>query len=429
MSRDQTLAHCAAAWAAERGDAIAYTFLVDGAAGVRSLTWAELHRRAGIGARSLTVAGAAGKPVLLMLPSGLEFVASLFACWYAGAIPVPVCLPRHHRTMKRLHALIADAGAQFAFAESSLQQRFSADEATRDAVAHLTWMNPTPPGCEQNRAIDPQGRSQDIGLIQYTSGSTGTPRGVVVTNANLMSNSATIAQACGHDQASTIGGWLPLFHDMGLIGLLAQAAFAGMRCVFMAPERFLMRPWAWLQMIADYRICSSPAPNFGYDLCVDKISEQQKQGFDLSGWQNALNGSEPVRPATLERFAAAFASRGFRASAFFPCYGLAEATLFVTAPGADRRLTVLNSDGTRIVPGSSTGHVGCGHTFGDTRVAIVDPQTRRRVPDRTIGEIWVAGSSCAQGYWGKPQATAATFGRGPSPTKPWTIRHGCARAT
>ncbi|HEX4797319.1 MAG TPA: fatty acyl-AMP ligase [Humisphaera sp.] len=408
MSRDQTLAHCAATWAAERGDAIAYTFLADGAADIRSLTWAELHRRAAAGAGLLAAAGAVGKPVLLMLPSGLEFVASLFACWYAGAIPVPVCLPRHHRTMNRLHALIGDAGARHAFAEPSVQQRFSADEATRDATAGLTWMNLTPADCEQNHVIAPQASGRDIGLIQYTSGSTGTPRGVVVTNANLMSNSAAIAEACGHDQTSTIGGWLPLFHDMGLIGLLAQAAFTGARCVFMAPERFLMRPWAWLQMISDYQICSSPAPNFGYDLCVDKVSEQQKQSVDLSGWRNALNGSEPVRPATLERFAAAFASRGFRASAFFPCYGLAEATLFVTGPGGKRRLTVLNSDGTRSAPGSSTGHVGCGHAFGDTRVAIVDPQTRRRLPDRVIGEIWVAGSSCAQGYWGKPQA-AATF--------------------
>ena len=284
---------------------------------------------------------------------------------------------------------IADAGARFAFAEANLQQRFSADEATRDAFAGLTWMNLTPLDCEQNPVINRQGSGRDIGLIQYTSGSTGTPRGVVVTNANLMSNSAAIAEACGHDQTSTIGGWLPLFHDMGLIGLLAQAAFTGARCVFMAPERFLMRPWAWLQMISDYRICSSPAPNFGYDLCVEKISEQQKQGFDLSGWQNALNGSERVRPATLERFAAAFASRGFRDSAFFPCYGLAEATLFVTGPGAERRLTLLNTDGTHAASGSSTGHVGCGRGAGDTPGAIVDPQaataTARSHDRRNLG--------------------------------------------
>jgi len=410
MNREGTLAHCAAAWAAERGDAIAYTFLADGAADARSLTWAELHRRAGIGASALSAASAVGKPVLLMLPSGLEFVSSLFACWYAGAIPVPVCLPRHHRTMNRLHALIADAGARFAFAEPNVQQRFSADEATRDAVSGLTWMTPTPAGYEQDHAIDPQGCSQDVGLIQYTSGSTGTPRGVVVTNANLMNNNATIAEACGHDQKSTIGGWLPLFHDMGLIGLVSQAAFTGARCVYMAPERFLMRPWTWLQMISDYKICSSPAPNFGYDLCVEKVSEQQKQTLDLSGWRNALNGSEPVRPSTLQRFAAAFASRGFPESAFFPCYGLAEATLFVTGPGDGRCRTLLNSDGTRAAPGSPTGHVACGRSFGDTRVAIVDPQMRRRLAERTIGEIWVSGSSCAQGYWGKAQATAATFG-------------------
>lgn len=224
-----------------------------------------------------------------------------------------------------------------------------------------------------------------------------------------MRNGALIAEACGHCAGETIAGWLPLFHDMGLVGMVIQAAFTGVRCVFMPPERFLMRPWQWLQMISDYKAISSPAPNFAYDLCVDKISAEQKASLDLSCWRTALNGSEPVRAATLDRFADAFASCGFRREAIFPCYGLAEATLFVTGPGTERQLARRNASGALLPGRSGEGHVGCGRAFGDTELAIVNPQTAQRVPPGTIGEIWVAGESCARGYWNNPQATAATF--------------------
>jgi len=407
--RDQTLAKVVRTRAATRGDDLAYTFLVDGAKDARSITWAQLHRRAGARAASLSALGAVGKPVLLMLPSGLEFVESLVACWYAGAIPVPISLPRHHRAKHRLHNLIADAGARFAIGSADVRQRLQADDAVKAALVDITWIAAETPDELPDVDFNPRGDGQGIALLQYTSGSTGIPRGVVVTHANLMSNSALIAEACGHGPDMNIGGWLPLFHDMGLIGMVAQAAYSGARLVFMAPERFLMRPWSWLQMISDYQLCSSPAPNFGYDLCVDKIDDQKKQTLDLSCWRNALNGSEPVRPATLERFAAAFASCGFRPSAFFPCYGLAEATLFVTGPAAGHCRIVRNADGTPAADGASQGHVGCGRPYGDTRLAIVDPQTRRGLPDGAIGEIWVAGSSCAKGYWNQPDATAATF--------------------
>jgi acyl-CoA synthetase (AMP-forming)/AMP-acid ligase II len=178
----------------------------------------------------------------------------------------------------------------------------------------------------------------------------------------------------------------------------------------MAPERFLMQPWVWLQMMSDYRACCSAAPNFAYDLCVEKISAAHNAKLDLSHWRNALNGSEPVRAATLERFAGAFAECGFRLETFFPCYGLAEATLFVTGPSADRRhWTRRDADGTALAKGETGGHVGCGHAYGDTQIAIVDPTTTTRVTAGEIGEIWLTGGSIAQGYWNNPQATAAAF--------------------
>lgn len=380
------------------GDAIAYTFLADGAADARSLTWSQLDRRAGALGALLHQQGAAGERVLLALPSGLSFVESLFACWYAGAIAVPVSLPRHQRVKHRLNGIIADADARFAIGSAETSERIDA--------ANVTWIDPAATG---DAKAGFHTTDQRIAMLQYTSGSTGAPRGVVVTHANLVSNSDLIATACGHGSGQTIGGWLPLFHDMGLIGLVAQAAYSGARCVFMPPERFLMRPWLWLQMISDYGICSSPAPNFAYDLCVERISPEQKAQLNLSGWRNALNGSEPVRPATLDRFASAFASCGFRPDAFFPCYGLAEATLFVSGPGEVRRASRRSADGVLLDANSPVGHVGCGRAFGDTQLAIVDPKTACRMPPGAIGEIWVAGGGIADGYWRNPHATAATF--------------------
>lgn len=387
------------------GDRMAYVFLPN-ESGAQSLTWGQLHQRASAKGARLLERGAEGKSVLLLLPSGLEFVEALFACWYAGAIAVPACLPRHRRVKDRLDLLLADASAKLAFGNDDIRARLNED-AKDSAARDLTWIDLA--GESSGSNLEPRAEGQNLAVLQYTSGSTGTPRGVMITHHNLICNSAQIAQACGHDSETAIGGWLPLFHDMGLVGLL-QAAFTGARCVLMSPERFLMRPWLWLQMISDYRVRSSPAPNFAYDLCVERIEDQHKKDLDLSCWRNALSGAEPVRAATLDRFAAAFESCGFDRSAFFPCYGLAEATLFVTGPGSERQISRRNSDGLPADGAATQVHVGCGRTFGDARVAIVDPQTRRRLPERTIGEIWVAGASCAKGYWNRPDETAATFG-------------------
>jgi acyl-CoA synthetase (AMP-forming)/AMP-acid ligase II len=309
----------------------------------------------------------------------------------------------------RLNSIIAAAGARFAIGAAGTQQRLHADGTNGAASPPLQWIDPDTADDSITGSNDSNSPRQRVALLQYTSGSTGTPRGVIVTHANLMHNSALIAEACGHRPGQTIAGWLPLFHDMGLIGLVLQAAFCGLQCVFMAPERFLMRPWLWLQMIADYGACSSPAPNFAYDLCVDKVGPEQKANLDLSCWRNALNGSEPVRPTTLERFASAFCACGFRPNAFFPCYGLAEATLFATGRGAGRVLARRLADGTLLANTDSGGHVGCGLGFGDTEIAIVDPQTAVTVPAGQIGEIWLAGQSIADGYWKSPEATAAAF--------------------
>ena len=417
-----TLAQIVQQRAAADGAAIAYTFLANGAADARSMTWAQLDRRATVLGATLFARGDSGKTVLLALPSGLAFIEAIFACWYAGAVAVPVSLPRHHRVKDRLRRIIQDSGSSVVIAANSTRQVLERHEPIG---ADLQWVDPEPDAIDASPAsasyhpiLGDHLAGEQTALLQYTSGSTAAPRGVVITHANLMRNSALIAEACGHQPGETIVGWLPLFHDMGLVGLVLQAAFAGLRCVFMSPERFLMRPSLWLQMISQYSACSSPAPNFAYDLCVDKVTIEQKDHLDLSRWRNALNGSEPVRTATIDRFSSAFASCGFAAKTFFPCYGLAEATLFVTGPGKTRQSTRRHADGSALIPGETGGYVGCGLTFGDTRLSIVDPQTLLRVAPGSIGEIWVAGGSCASRYWNDPEATAATFNAhldGPDP--------------
>jgi acyl-CoA synthetase (AMP-forming)/AMP-acid ligase II len=405
-------------------DAKAYTFLADGSAGVRSITWSQLAHRATALGETLRLQGASGQPVLLALPSGLAFVEWLFACWHAGAIIVPVSLPRHQRLKHRLKAIVADAGARFAIATTATRQRLQPDPGDTSAFTALTWIDADAVGIPVSESPPISSAGQRVALLQYTSGSTGTPRGVMVTHDNLVCNSALITEASGLRAGETIAGWLPLFHDMGLIGFVLQAAYSGAHCVFMAPERFLMQPWLWLQMMSDYRACGSAAPNFAYDLCVEKISAAHKAKLDLSHWRNALNGSEPVRAATLERFAAAFAQCGFRPEAFFPCYGLAEATLFVAGPSAARRRwTRRDADANLLDEAETGGHVGCGHAFGDTQIAIVDPTTAMRVSSGEIGEIWLAGASIAQGYWNNPPATAAAFGAGIAENMPTASDH------
>ncbi|MEO8306928.1 MAG: fatty acyl-AMP ligase [Pseudomonadota bacterium] len=382
------------------GARIAYTLLVDGADDARSITWAQLDERAAGMAAALHRHGVGGKPVLLALPSSLAFVESLLGCWYAGAVAVPVSLPRHPRTQQRLERIASHCGARVAIATPDIQARLA------PTMPQVQWIDPAvAPG----ETIDaPLARASHHAVLQYTSGSTGEPRGVIVGHDNLLDNSAQISRICGHDEETVIGGWLPLFHDMGLVGLIIQAAFTGSRCVFMSPERFLMRPRSWLAMIDRYRIRSSPAPNFAYDLCVEKVTDSA--GLDLSAWRNALNGSEPVRAATLDRFARAFAPCGFDRRAFLPCYGLAEATLMVTAPDPDRRGVRRRADGSPLPNDSPDGHVGCGNPPGNTRIAIVDPGTRVRVRDTEVGEVWVDGPSVARGYFDDVQACAATFG-------------------
>jgi amino acid adenylation domain-containing protein len=395
--------------AAIRGDRPAYAFLADGEAETARLTFAETDLRARAIAATLQDQGANGERVLIAYPSGLDYVVAFLGCLYAGAVAVPCDAPNRPAAVERLQAIRADARPALMLAPEGDpgESMPRLDVAVVPDAAAAEWR---PPRSEE----------EDLALLQYTSGSTRSPRGVMVTHGNVLANEAAIAARCEHDEDSTFVGWLPLFHDMGMIANVLQPLYLGSLSVLMPPTAFLEQPVRWLRALSRYRAVTSGGPNFGYDLCASRIPPAARKELDLSAWRVAFNGAEPVRPATLRHFAEAFAVSGFRPETFFPCYGLAEATLIVAGAPRGRPLRTVRADPTALragrlstmVNGRRGGVPLCtnGPAVRETRIAIVDPSTRRTCPPGVIGEIWLAGPGIARGYWNDPAATEETFG-------------------
>jgi acyl-CoA synthetase (AMP-forming)/AMP-acid ligase II len=406
--------------ASNQPERIAYIFLRDGETEEARLTYGELDQNARAIAAHLQSLDAQGERGLLLYPPGLEFISAFFGCLYAGVVAIPAYPPRRNQNLLRLQAIIADSQARFTFTNaalfSSLENQLTKDPelaamkwvVTDEIDHHLSaaWQEPT---LEKN----------SLAFLQYTSGSTGTPKGVMVSHHNLLINSADLDRGWGHDQNSVIVTWLPTFHDMGLIYGVIQPLYKGFLCYMISPASFMERPLRWLQAISDKKATHSAAPNFAYDLCVRKIPPEKRASLDLSRWRMALNGAEPVRAEVLEKFAEAFQVSGFKATALCPGYGLAEATLKVTAvaynsPPYFYRVQANALEKNQIIAATETDTnvqtlVGCGWTTIDTKIVIVDPETLKPSLPEIVGEIWVSGATIAQGYWGKPQETQETF--------------------
>ena len=318
--------------AASLGDQPLYTFLPDRPGEDESdLTFAGLDLRARAIAAALQRLGAGGQRALLLYPPGLEFVAAFFGCLYAGVVAVPAYPPRSARTLPRLLEIARDARPAVALTTAELKTAIGglATQVPDLSALRLVATNEVPLA-EADAWSDPGASGSTMAFLQYTSGSTAAPKGVMVTHGNLLHNEEMIRQAFGQTADSVIVGWLPLYHDMGLIGNVMQPLYLGARCVLMSPIAFLQSPKRWLAAISHYRATTSGGPNFAYDLCVRKVTAADRADLDLASWDTAFNGAEPVRAETMERFAEAFGGCGFQAKAFFPCYGLAEATLFVS---------------------------------------------------------------------------------------------------
>ena len=402
----------------EHPDRVAYTFITDGEKEEVSWTYKELDRRARSIAASLQALDAQGERVLLLYPPGLEYIAGFFGCLYAGAIAVPTYPPRPHHSADRFLAIVADSQATAILTVAPIVTKLEGVCSQIPSMERMRWLATDCASDTAEQWIKPVVASEHAAFLQYTSGSTSTPKGVIVSHGNLLHNEQMIQQTFGQTENSTIVGWLPLYHDMGLIGNVLQSVYAGARCVLMSPTAFLQRPLRWLEAISRHRATTSGGPNFAYELCIRRSARAEASSLDLSSWSVAFNGAEPVRAATLEKFAIAFEPYGFRRDAFHPCYGLAEATLLVTGkqhPAAPAIVSVqvaaLEKNRVIETPISDTGScslVSCGGT-PDQRIVIVDPELLTACAPDEVGEVWVAGPSVAQGYWNSPNETAITF--------------------
>ncbi|MBN1204898.1 MAG: LLM class flavin-dependent oxidoreductase [Myxococcaceae bacterium] len=413
--------------AEKQGDALLYHYLENGEVDGPSEQWS--YQRLDAHARSLGTLlqeqGAAGERALLLYPPGMEFISAFMGCLYAGAVAVPTYPPdptRLDRTLPRLRAIAQDSGARWVLTTSAIRDMAEFMLPQAPELGQLRWVATDSPSEEQARAWRrPEVSGDSLAFLQYTSGSTGSPKGVMVSHANILHNQELIRHGFGHEPGSGSGvGWLPLFHDMGLIGNVLQPLYMGFPIVLMSPLAFLQRPLRWLEAISHFRASTSGGPNFAYDLCVRKATEADKARLDLSCWRLAFNGAEPVRRDTLERFAQAFAPCGFRRQSFYPCYGLAEATLIVT--GGTRGQSFLSRfvqsaalEQGRAVPAEAAGPqarelVSSGRCASDQRLLIVHPESREPLGPEQVGEIWVAGPSVARGYWNRPEETAQALG-------------------
>ncbi|MEO1083582.1 MAG: fatty acyl-AMP ligase, partial [Acidobacteriota bacterium] len=416
--------------AAGAPDVDAYVYLVDGETDEERLTLGDLERRARALASRLQRRRVAGKPVLLCFPPGLDYIEAFFACVYAGAIAVPAYPPepaRHKRTMPRLKAILEDCGAELAITRGELLAPtrelwaeyggksnvdfIAADDAESDAEATADdWRPPQ---------IDPA----DPAFLMYTSGSTGQPKGVVISHANALHN-ITAFHGFRERPCRAFVSWLPLFHDLGLVVATLYPLFQRAPSIFMSPASFMQRPLRWLEAISRFRATATAGPNFAYELCIVKSTPEERASLDLSCLDFALSGAEPVRASTLDRFTEAFAPHGFRREAFYPAYGLSDATADATGASrlvepslvtVDRReleeLRVRRVDDTSAEDAGAVTLVGCGESLPGQRLAIVDLAEEREITgEDRVGEVWLSGPSIGQGYWNRPEETERRFG-------------------
>lgn len=398
--------------AVDEPDRAAYLFLDETGSETAGLTYRELHERALSVARHLRSRCAPGDRALLVFPQSLDFIVAYFGCLYANVIAVPVNPPRRGRIQEATRSIVGDCRPAAVLTIGAMIEPLRPQWEPICAVAHWLAVDDLPM-VDSDWTPSPA-EPDSVAFLQYTSGSTSTPKGVMVSHRNLIANEEMIRRAFGHDRESTVVGWAPFFHDQGLIGNVLQPLYVGATSILMSPATFIRRPLLWLEAISRYRAHTSGGPNFAFDACVARAAAGGVPDLDLSSWRVAFNGAEPIRAETLSRFTKAFAPYGFTEQALYPCYGLAEATLLVSGSVKGRGPRVIDADidalGERryasVAPGAGRALVGSGQVLPGEELRIVDPETGRPCPADRIGEIWVAGDHVAQGYWDRPEVTA-----------------------
>ncbi|WP_099238840.1 fatty acyl-AMP ligase [Synechococcus sp. BDU 130192] len=407
-------------------DRTAYHF-ISGEDNLTTLTYAQLEHQVKAIAAHLQNFIEPGNRLLLVFPysAGLEFVASFYACLYAGAIAVTINPSRSDDALEKLMERVEDCQAKGILTTRALIDYFQKKltKAPRQAAGLVRKFSQVKVIAMDEIPADlaadwqaPNITDDTLAFLQYTSGSTGKPKGVMVTHGNVLHNSAVIYKSFSHSPETRMASWLPMFHDMGLIGGVLQPFYGNFEAFLMSPIELVQKPVRWLEIISQHRITTSGGPNFAYDLVARQVTPEQLKTLDLNSWDVAYSGAETVRASTLEKFAQTFAPCGFRREAFYPCYGMAEATLFISggskekapvvqymAPEAlEQNQAIISTDGSR-------GIVSCGWTWLDDEVIIVDPETKTKLPEGQVGEIWAAGKGIGKGYWERPEITKETF--------------------
>lgn len=418
--------------AAELAERDAFIFLSDTSAGAQTehLTYAGLDERAKRIASWLQARGAFGRQVLLLYPSGTDFIAAFVGCLYAGAVAVPAPLPGemgHH--FERVTGIVRNAEVTAVLTDTANEAEIRAWLAAEglDEIQCLATNAVDGAGApaygDPAAWVEPSFGPEHLAFLQYTSGSTSTPKGVMVTHGNLLANEAAIQRSTGTvDRESRLGGWLPFYHDMGLIGHILHPLYLGSSAALMSPNAFLKRPYRWLEMISTHRVTVGGGPNFGYDLCVRRVTDEQLATLDLSSWTIACNGAEPIRAETLRAFARRFAPAGFKPEHFFPCYGMAETTLLISGTPLGkvpvyRPVDAGGLERGELLPAREDAPVRTLVSSGvvvreDFDVRVVDPETFVQLPEGQVGELWVKGESVAAGYWANPESTEEIFNAG-----------------
>jgi acyl-CoA synthetase (AMP-forming)/AMP-acid ligase II len=404
-------------------DQLAYQFLEDGKKEAAAYTHAELDQQARAIAALLQQSEARGERALLLYPQGVEVVAAFCGCLYAGVIAIPVPPPdagRMKRALPRLREIVKDAAASYVLSTQRIIDLFKESDVDFPEFDTMTWID-----TEQvdlgfaDHWQDPQIDKDVLAYLQYTSGSTSVPKGVMLSHYNLMHHSAYLQRACGYTPDGATVTWMPYFHDYGLVEGLIQPLYTGVPCYIMSPLAFVKRPQRWLEAISKYGATHSQAPNFAYDQCVRRVKPAKREGLDLSRWQAAGNAAEPINPRVMREFAEAYAPHGFKWTTFAPAYGLAEATLLVSSKPVGTEPMILPVDADALeqsrvalakAGASRRDTVSCGQLVCETEVVIANPDTGVRCQPDQVGEIWVADPGVAAGYWKRPDVSRETFG-------------------
>lgn len=407
--------------ALESPEHIVFRFLPEGTDEGESLSFEQLDSMARSVASCLQQNGKKGDRVVLFFQPGIPYIISLFACFYAGMVAVPAYPPRRNRSSYRVFSIVENAGVTICLTSQQVKKDIERNFASDFASQNLQWI------CYEDAILndsgfwsDPNLKGEELALLQYTSGSTGEPKGVMITHYQILYNSEYIRQSFGFSKQTIGMNWLPIYHDMGLIGTIMQAPYIGALSITMPPVAFLQDPLKWLKAISKYKVTTAGGPNFGFDHCIQKVAPHETEHLDLSSVETFFCGAEPVRAKTMKEFSMFFAPAGAKPEQMYPCYGMAETVLIVTGGNKLSPVRFITINSKALAQGNiekvEEDHpdaltlTGCGHTWLDTVVRIVHPETYEAVPEHRTGEIWISGSGVTQGYWGRTEENLRTFG-------------------